>query len=498
MARARQRRQHERHAIDLGAQLSILDESASQVAPLIGHQIETRLANLSQGGARAIVRTYLPRGTLVDVHLPASGGLAPQALRAQVVSTEMTDQTPRYALGLRWQVEPGALVDELAQGEPSAAPAPAPSTRSPSVELPPDRPKWMELLLQDGIATRAVLDQGWEKVNGDEEAIADWLVSEGHVTQGDISLAQATACELPYVEVGNYRVDNANQKLVREEMARAHSVFPAFVLEHIITVAVARPLDLAVLDQIRLQTGCEVDQCLTPPRELQQLINWAYGGFDESAEATPSEKPGWLDGLDEVADAPAVKLVDVLLDRAVSSRASDIHIDAEENRLRVRFRVDGVLREVPAPPKSMLPAIVSRIKILSRLNIAETRRPQDGHFKLAAEQEEMDIRVSTLPSASGEAVVLRLLRSGARLLTLEELGMAHECLAQFERLIHLPHGMLLVTGPTGSGKTTTLYSGLTRLDRVRQSIITLEDPVEVRLPQVRQVSVNPKAGLTFE
>ena len=202
--------------------------------------------------------------------------------------------------------------------------------------------------------------------------------------------------------------------------------------------------------------------------------------------------------MDEVSDAPVVRLVEVLLSRAIATRASDVHIDAEESSLRVRFRVDGVLREVPAPPKALLPALVSRVKILSQLDIAETRKPQDGHFKFAADQTEIDVRVSTLPAANGEALVLRLLRSGARLLSLEELGMEAGCLRTFDQLIHLPHGMLLVTGPTGSGKTTTLYSGLSRLDRVRQSMITLEDPVEVRIPQVRQVSINPKAGLTFE
>jgi len=159
----------------------------------------------------------------------------------------------------------------------------------------------------------------------------------------------------------------------------------------------------------------------------------------------------------------------------------DVHIDAEEQILRIRFRIDGVLREVPAPPKELLPAIVSRTKVLAHMDIAQTRRPQDGHFKLAVDRQELDIRVSTLPSTNGEAVVLRLLHGAGHLLSLEELGMDVRSRETFDRLIHQPHGMLLVTGPTGNGKTTTLYSALERVDRVRQSIITLEGPVEIRL-----------------
>ena len=188
----------------------------------------------------------------------------------------------------------------------------------------------------------------------------------------------------------------------------------------------------------------------------------------------------------------------MLLDQAAACQASDVHVDAEEQALRVRFRIDGVLREVPAPPKDLLPAMVSRIKVLAHMDIAETRRPQDGHFKLAVDRQELDIRVSTLPSTNGEAVVMRLLHGAGHMLSLEDLGLHPQIQETFDRLIHLPHGMLLVTGPTGSGKTTTLYSALARVDRIRQSIITLEDPVEIRLPQIRQVSVNPKAGLTFQ
>lgn len=500
MAFPGQHRQYTRHSLDLGVQITVSEQSAPQVTPITGHRLGARLRDLSGGGARIIVLTYLPRAALIELETPALGDLAPQKTSAQVMSVEMIDREPRYALGLRFLTDQSEVVNQLAavtDAQPLESRVEQPRISQP--ETGPNITPWMALLQHAGLVDSQGLGKALEAAEGNEDQAAEWLIANGYIAQRDLTLARAQSCELPFIEPGEYRVCVENHKLIREEIARAHGIFPLFALERIIILAVTRPLDLAVLDQIRLQTGCEVDSCLASPRELQHLIEWAYGEFQESAsDTTLSTDLVWTDILKDVADAPVVKLIDVLLDRAASSRASDVHIDAEENTLRVRFRIDGVLREVPAPPKALLPAMISRIKILSLLDIAETRKPQDGHFKLVAEQEELDLRVSTLPSAHGEAVVLRLLRSGARLLSLEELGMEPDSLARFDKLLHLPHGMLLVTGPTGSGKTTTLYSALTRLDRVRQSIITLEDPVEVRLPQVRQVSIHPKAGLTFQ
>jgi type II secretory ATPase GspE/PulE/Tfp pilus assembly ATPase PilB-like protein len=361
----------------------------------------------------------------------------------------------------------------------------------------PDTPGWLVLLERTGLVSPDVLQAALRDTDHDEQRAGEWLVAHGCVAERDLVLAQAESHGLAFVEPGDFRVNLENRSIVAEELARAQSVFPLFITDRIITLAVAWPLELNVLDQIRLHTGCEVDQCLSTPRELRQLIEWAYGGFHGQSETKSPDAFAWEDILKDVADAPAVKLVNVLLDQAAAARASDIHIDPEEQNLRVRFRIDGVLREVPAPPKTLLPGIVSRIKVMAHMDIAESRRPQDGHFKLAVGRDELDIRVSTLPSADGEAVVLRLLYGRGHFLSLDELGMDAGTQQTFDRLIHLPHGMLLVTGPTGSGKTTTLYSALARIDRVRQSIVTLEEPVEIRLPQIRQVSVNPKAGLTF-
>ncbi len=382
--------------------------------------------------------------------------------------------------------------------------SPASMTNQPSDSVKPALwsaaagiPRWLAILEEDGLVAGEVLQTAWNESEQEPRAVGAWLVEHGCVSPRDLSLVQAEGFGLSFIELGDYRINLENRALIPEELARAQAVFPIFAGDRIITLAVAWPLDLTVLDHIRLHTGSEVDECLATPRELQHLIEWAYGSFQKDERPKATEALAWEEILKDVADAPAVKLVDVLLDKAAAGNASDVHIDPEEEALRVRFRIDGVLREVPAPPRGLLPAIVSRIKVLAHMDIAETRRPQDGHFKLAANRENLDIRVSTLPSANGEAVVLRLLHSGGHLLSLEELGLEADDQQAFDRLIHLPHGMLLVTGPTGSGKTTTLYSALTRIDRVRQSIVTLEDPVEIRLPQIRQVAVNPKAGMTF-
>ena len=493
-------RQYTRHSVDLDVTIAIAEESATQVTPINGLKLRAQLLDLSGGGARLVLPTYLPRATAVDLELPALGGVSAQKLGGQVVMTRMIDREPRFSVGVRFAGDHGEVVDAIAAAIGSTPAEDEPVRPVASVEeLPAQAPAWMSALYQADLIDAQTLTQVLADANGNAQAAAEAVVETGLVSPRDLSIAQAEGYGLPFVEPGEYRLCSNNRALMREELARAHVAFPLFAQERIVTLAVSQPLELAVLDQVRLQTGCEVDQCLVNQRELQHLIEWAYGGFQDTGK--DSDRPVdamWTEIMNEVSDAPVVRLVEVLLSRAIATRASDVHIDAEESSLRVRFRVDGVLREVPAPPKSLLPALVSRVKILSQLDIAETRKPQDGHFKFAADQTEIDIRVSTLPAANGEALVLRLLRSGARLLSLEELGMESSSLGTFDQLIHLPHGMLLVTGPTGSGKTTTLYSALSRLDRVRQSMITLEDPVEVRIPQVRQVSINPKAGLTFE
>ncbi len=504
------RRQYERHSLDIQVELVVAEAHADQVIPLSGRSIPGRMKNLSAGGALLVVPTFLPRAAQVELVISTGTPVPAGRIAARVAKVQMIDREPHYGLGLHFDEadsevlralrtwDGGCGTDVPSVGHTGKTSAPRISNRQSPISNP-NLPEWVTLLDDAGLVGADVLESALRETEYDAQHAGEWLVEHGCVARRDLGIVQAESFGLPFVEPGDFRVNLANRALVPEEVARARNVFPLFAIERIVTLAVAWPLDLPVLDQIRLHAGCEVDQCLVSPRELRNLVEWGYGNFQGSAAAPErGASVAWEEVLKDVSDAPAVKLVNVLLDQATTAQASDVHIDAEEHALRVRFRIDGVLREVPAPPKDLLPAIVSRIKVLAHMDIAESRRPQDGHFKLAVERQELDIRVSTLPATNGEAVVLRLLPGAGHLLSLEELGMDAQTQQTFDRLIHQPHGMLLVTGPTGSGKTTTLYSALARVDRVRQSIITLEDPVEIRLPQIRQVSINPKAGLTFD
>ena len=497
MAR-RPRRQFVRVRVDLRVHVTLDEKTREQVVPINGPVLPARVIDISAGGCQVLVPTFIPRGATLSVDFPPGDLLIAASIPGRVMSVRMANREPSYALGIRFE-DPDdkvfLLLETLAANAEEAS----------AIDVPPlapldaedDLPGWVQTLIADGAVSRDLATRIWSDASGDENQLVTLLTERAGIAEREITMVRAEQWRLPYVDPSDYRVVAGNHERIPEPLARTHEVYPLFVLDQTITLLATHPPDLTLLDQIRLQTGCEIDVCIATPRDLRHLLDWGYGGFENAGRTESDSDKLWAEVLADASDAPAVKLVNILLDQAAMSGASDVHIEAEQDTLRVRFRVDGVLREVPAPPKSMHSAIVSRVKILARMDIAETRKPQDGQFKFTVGGEEIDVRVSTLPTTFGEAVVLRLLRSGNRLLSLEELGMESRCLETFDRLIHLPHGMLLVTGPTGSGKSTTLYSALTRLDRVRKSIITLEDPVEVRMPRIRQVPVNPKAGLTF-
>jgi type II secretory ATPase GspE/PulE/Tfp pilus assembly ATPase PilB-like protein len=312
--------------------------------------------------------------------------------------------------------------------------------------------------------------------------------------------SKAMEAGVPFVDPRGYDIEVTNARLVPEEIARTHHVFPFFVVDGTITLGMADPSDLALVDQIRLRSRCEVEPCMTLPDAIESLIDRAYTSARD-AEARLMAGPGIRKGESAedtaLASNKIVKLVNTIIGAAARDGASDIHIEPERDLLRVRLRVDGILHERSILSLEQHAPIVSRIKVESRLDISETRRPQDGHFTAATPQGEVDIRVSTIPTVHGENVVMRLLLSGDKSPRLDEVGMPE---AVFERLVSClghAHGLILVTGPTGSGKTTTLYAALERLNSIEKNIVTVEDPVEKRLPLLRQTSVNPKAGVTF-
>jgi type II secretion system protein E len=292
--------------------------------------------------------------------------------------------------------------------------------------------------------------------------------------------------------------------LVPSEFAVARQVLPLSVEGDCLQVAVSDPLDLASQDDLQMLTGMAILPVLALPSEIRRATERFYlARMLQDAEARDVDDLGADEALD-VADLQKmaqeeliIQLVNLILNQAIQDRASDIHVEPFERELRVRYRVDGILHDASAPPKRLHPAIVSRIKILSDLNIAERRLPQDGRMRLQAAGRQIDVRVSTIPSLYGESVVMRILDRSSALLTLEELGMRSDALSRFRQLISSPHGILLVTGPTGSGKTTSLYAALNGIYSRERKIITIEDPVEYQLNGVVQMQVQPHIGLTF-
>jgi type IV pilus assembly protein PilB len=366
----------------------------------------------------------------------------------------------------------------------------------------------VELLLKRGLITPEDVTKAKEEAKKTGLNIVKALEKLGFVTNEDIIYAMAEDQDVPYIDIKEYILDPKVVAHLTENMAKEYKVIPVFRVEETLTVAMANPSDIVAIDDIRSKSQCtNIEAALASEEAIQKAIDQYYSGVgkvddvvkgisEESIKAIADEAD--VKELAEIAEeAPIVKLVNLLVMEAVKNKASDIHIEPDEAVLRVRYRIDGVLREVNTTPKHLQSAVVSRIKLLSKMDIAEKRKPQDGRIALKLENKNLDMRVSTCPTVHGENIVIRILDKSSVLFGLEELGFSKEELEKYEKLIHRPHGILLVTGPTGSGKTTTLYSSLATVNSLEKNIITIEDPVEYQIPLVRQTQVNPKIGLTF-
>jgi len=370
-----------------------------------------------------------------------------------------------------------------------------------------------EVLLRTTRLSLPQLEEAVRKQEAEGGRLADRIVELGYLDEEEVLQALAAQLDLPVRR--ELHADDVELELLERlpiAFAKANFVLPlGRTPEGALRVATASPLDTTVFDDLRLLF--DVDEVLTelvPRRAILSLINQVYdrgvGSIDGIVEEASidfqalaseiSAEP--QDLLEAQDDAPIIRLVDSLLQQAVKERASDIHVEPFEKEIRVRFRSDNVLYEpVSALPKALLPSIVSRVKILSGLDIAEKRVPQDGRIRLKIAGRDYDVRVSSVPVAHGERLVLRLLPRTTEMLDLQRLGFSERQLVVWEKLIARPNGIILVTGPTGSGKTTTLYGALARLNRTDQNIITIDDPVEIQLPGVGQIEVNNKVGLTF-
>ncbi len=349
-----------------------------------------------------------------------------------------------------------------------------------------------------------------ELAHRDERALGEALIRKGVVLREDLLRAWGEMLGLPFWPV--LQPDGINGEILAKipiHFARKHLVVPVRLDEDELWVAVSDPFNLEAVDDLRVRMGMEVRPGLSLEAEISRTINRLYQESGDTAEQVLADMGNVGEGralpeleesedlLESSTDAPVIKLVNTVLSQAVRARASDIHIEPYHRDLKIRYRVDGVLYNAITPSRNLHSAIVSRIKVMAKMNIAEKRLPQDGRIRLKVADRDFDIRVSTLPTSFGERVVLRLLDKTSVLLGLEEVGLMGEQMEVFERLISAPNGIILVTGPTGSGKTTTLYAALNRINSPDKNIITIEDPVEYQLQGIGQIQVNAKIGLTF-
>jgi type IV pilus assembly protein PilB len=318
--------------------------------------------------------------------------------------------------------------------------------------------------------------------------------------------------DLPFVDLNTYLIDEKVLKIIPEETVRHHTLIPLFKIGNSLTVAMSNPLNIHALDEIRNKTKYDVEIAISTEEKIKKAIEQHYGfttamfestfgGSGSSSESPEYSKTYELAGKEPLAgpleEAPASRMLDILMNQAIRDRASDIHLEPDEKALLIRFRIDGILYEFATLPKQIHPSLISRIKVLAEMDIAETRLPQDGNFNVKLENRGFEIRVSTFPTIYGENAVLRILDQTNPLIKLEDLGFAEEMLHRYKQLIRRSNGIILVTGPTGSGKTTTLYASMNMINSTEKNIITIEDPVEYRLPLIRQTQVNLKAGITF-
>lgn len=381
--------------------------------------------------------------------------------------------------------------------------------------MPRQRLKIGDLLLNAGVINEQQLQKALDyskeqRQKGNAKRLGDCLRELGFVTDRQVAEALASQLNLQLVDLQGFTLSKQMQELIPGSTLRKHSVLPLGYDPkdpQAIFLAMSDPLDIVAIDDVEIITNCRVEQCVATQTEIQAILDRYFGSEEamSAAEKFSKQRQERIQADREVeeraerelANAPIVQLVRTIVEQAVRSRASDIHIDALEREVRIRFRIDGVLVEKLRYDISILAALSTRIKIVSGLDIAERRRPQSGRMTATVDDVEYDIRVEILPTSFGEKIVMRLARANALTRDKSELGIQPYEMKKFDRILKHPNGIILVTGPTGSGKSTTLYTALSELNTSEVNILTVEDPVEANIPGINQVQVNPKAGLTF-
>lgn len=368
-----------------------------------------------------------------------------------------------------------------------------------------------DLLVDAGVITQDQLAEALriQKTEKTGDRLGEVLIDLNFTNEKQIMKALREQLKIESIDLSTIRIPEDVTKLLEESVLRKYSLVPFAFNEknpNLLKVAMSDPLDIRAMDDISIITGLQIDRYVATPSDIAATIDRYYGNAEAlrvaeqyTREREEQEKAKAAEAAEEsnVQDAPIVKLLGQIIDQAVHKRASDIHIEPMENQVRIRFRVDGVLHEAMRHDISLHPALIARIKIVSGLDISEKRRPQDGRATSIVDRQEYDIRVSILPTVYGEKVVMRLAQKKALTMDKRDLGFPDEALAKFDHILSHPNGLILVTGPTGSGKSTTLYTALSELNVEGVNIITVEDPVEANLNGINQVQVNEKAGLTF-
>ncbi|HMH53170.1 MAG TPA: type II secretion system ATPase GspE [Candidatus Acidoferrum sp.] len=364
-----------------------------------------------------------------------------------------------------------------------------------------------ELLVSEGVITADVVAAATARGQSTGESLADALIGLGAVTVADVLKALARQQGLTYLSRDELPSPLPVLKNLSPKYLKQYAVCPVSVDAGVLTLATADPLNPVIVDDLRQSTGLEVRLVVCVPEAITEAIERTYEagnttalqriveGMDDDVRGDGDEDVNHL--RDMAFEAPVVRLVNLLVENAIANESSDIHIEPFEDTLRIRYRIDGILYDQEAPPRRLQAAVTSRIKIMAEMNIAERRLPQDGRIRVTLHGRRVDIRVSTIPTVHGESIVMRLLDRSSVFLPLERLGFMPQMMGRFEKLIQRPHGIILVTGPTGSGKTTTLYAALDKINSPDRKIITVEDPVEYQLKGVNQIPVKPKIGLTF-
>ncbi len=372
------------------------------------------------------------------------------------------------------------------------------------------------LLVENRVVSERQLGRALQRQKDRGGLLGDILIDMGFATEREVLGALAKQLNIEHISAEDVtHIELELLKMIPERVARQYMVVPLATHDNVIDVAMANPFDIIAIDDLRAITQLRINTAIISKEGAKVLIDkfYATGGKEESLEdvlrdvsethvelkkESVDDREVALERLKEQSEAaPIVRLVDYIIANAINERASDIHVEPQEKRLSIRYRIDGILHDVVSPAKELQMAIVSRLKIMANVDIAERRLPQDGRFTIRIRHREVDLRLSTLPTIFGEKVVMRLLEKGALSLDLERLGFDERSLEIFKRHITRPHGMILLTGPTGSGKTTTLYSGLSAIKSPEINIVTVEDPVEYQIQGVYQVQANPKIGLTF-